>query len=228
MMSSTFGAPLGGTMRGAHQAFDSMAFCLITPPNLGSGAGSWLPLMVVVAPGEPGMPEVCWALRSTPPPKSVPETQAPQRAAPDIDHNSNIVHAYRPSLSQRNRTKWRSIDCSHQRHAAHQCTMRHPMVKSTASAAGGCETAAICMPCRQHYEARLHMHARRSRQVRSRVNCAASRVDACSWTVHGPPSSVRPAPPRTARKHGTTCSRAWPSDCERTWARSRTPHGSSP
>src|SRR5215471_19320248 len=53
MMSSTLGAPFGGTTRGAHQGVESEAFSLITPPNFGSGGGSWLPGMVVVAPGEP-------------------------------------------------------------------------------------------------------------------------------------------------------------------------------
>ena len=48
-------------MRGAHQYFDCKASSLITPPNGGSGAGSCLPLIVVVAPGEPGVPVVCWA-----------------------------------------------------------------------------------------------------------------------------------------------------------------------
>src|SRR5438876_808026 len=60
-MSNTLGAPLGGTMRGGHHAFDSVAFSLITPPNFGSGAGSCFPLMVVVAPGEPSVPVTCWA-----------------------------------------------------------------------------------------------------------------------------------------------------------------------
>ena len=54
MMSNTLGAPFGGTTRGAHQAFDSEAFSLITPPNCGSGGGSCFPSIVVVAPGEPG------------------------------------------------------------------------------------------------------------------------------------------------------------------------------
>jgi hypothetical protein len=54
MMSNTLGAPLGGTTRGAHQAVDSDAFSLITPPNFGSGGGSCFPSIVVVAPGEPG------------------------------------------------------------------------------------------------------------------------------------------------------------------------------
>jgi hypothetical protein len=60
MMSNTLGAPFGGTTRGAHQACDSEAFSLITPPNLGSGGGSCVPLMVVVASGAPGTPAVCW------------------------------------------------------------------------------------------------------------------------------------------------------------------------
>jgi hypothetical protein len=56
MMSSTLGAPLGGTMRGGHHGVDSEAFSLITPPNFGSGAGSCFPVIVVVASGEPGVP----------------------------------------------------------------------------------------------------------------------------------------------------------------------------
>ena len=43
MMSSTLGAPFGGTTRGGHHGFDSVAFSLITPPNFGSGGGSCLP-----------------------------------------------------------------------------------------------------------------------------------------------------------------------------------------
>ena len=61
MISSTLGAPLGGTTRGGHQAFDSEAFSLITPPNSGSGGGRCFPLMVVVALGEPNTPVTCWA-----------------------------------------------------------------------------------------------------------------------------------------------------------------------
>ncbi len=58
MMSSTLGAPFGGTTRGGHQGVDSEAFSLITPPNAGSGGGSCLPLRVVVAVGEPGVPVI--------------------------------------------------------------------------------------------------------------------------------------------------------------------------
>ena len=61
MMSSTLGAPFGGTTRGGHQGFDSEAFSLITPPNFGSGGGSCLPSIVVVALGEPGTPVTCCA-----------------------------------------------------------------------------------------------------------------------------------------------------------------------
>jgi hypothetical protein len=58
MISSTLGALFGGTTRGAHHAFDWSASSLITPPNFGSGAGNCLPLMVVVALGEPSVPEI--------------------------------------------------------------------------------------------------------------------------------------------------------------------------
>ena len=61
MMSSTLGAPFGGTTRGAHHACDSEAFSLITPPNFGSGGGSCLPSIVAVALGEPGVPVFCCA-----------------------------------------------------------------------------------------------------------------------------------------------------------------------
>ena len=61
MISSTFGAPFGGTTRGAHQGLDCSASFLMTPPNFGSGGGSCLPLMVVVALGEPSVPVTCCA-----------------------------------------------------------------------------------------------------------------------------------------------------------------------
>jgi hypothetical protein len=38
----------------------------MTPPNLGGGAGSWLPGIVVVALGEPGVPVVCCAAVGSP------------------------------------------------------------------------------------------------------------------------------------------------------------------
>ena len=61
MIKSTFGAPLGGTMRGGHQGVESLALSLITPPNFGGGAGSWVPSTVVVALGEPGAPVITCA-----------------------------------------------------------------------------------------------------------------------------------------------------------------------
>src|SRR5713101_3847873 len=61
MISSTFGAPLGGTIDGGQYGLESLAVSLITPPNFGSGGGSCLPSIVVVAPGEPGVPVICWA-----------------------------------------------------------------------------------------------------------------------------------------------------------------------
>ena len=61
MISSTLGASLGGTIRGAHQGLDCRAASLITPPNLGAGAGSCSPLMDIVALGEPSTPLIFWA-----------------------------------------------------------------------------------------------------------------------------------------------------------------------
>src|ERR1700693_6173437 len=67
MMSSTLGAPLGGTTRGGHQGLESLAVSSITPPNSGGGGGSCFPSIVVVALGEPGTPVVSWAIAGTAP-----------------------------------------------------------------------------------------------------------------------------------------------------------------
>src|SRR6266436_2036599 len=61
MISSTLGAPLGGTTVGGHQVFESVASSLITPPNAGGGGGSCLPSIVVVALGKPRTPVTCGA-----------------------------------------------------------------------------------------------------------------------------------------------------------------------
>src|SRR5271167_2810718 len=61
MMSRTFGAPLGGTMRGGHHGVESLALSLITPPNFGGGGGICFPSIVVVALGEPNSPVTCCA-----------------------------------------------------------------------------------------------------------------------------------------------------------------------
>src|SRR5215470_18099443 len=66
MMSSTLGAPFGGTTRGAHHGFESEARSLITPPKVDGGGGSCLPSIVVVALGEPGTPVTCCASPETP------------------------------------------------------------------------------------------------------------------------------------------------------------------
>src|SRR5713226_2335758 len=62
MMSSTLGAPFGGTRRGGHHGCESLALSLMTPPNFGGGGGSCLPSIVIVALGEPGVPFICWAI----------------------------------------------------------------------------------------------------------------------------------------------------------------------
>ena len=66
MISSTLGAPFGGTTRGAHHGVDSEAFSLITPPNFGSEAAEVASQsIVVVAPGAPGTPVTCCANAET-------------------------------------------------------------------------------------------------------------------------------------------------------------------
>src|SRR6478672_11176173 len=67
MISNTFGAPFGGTTLGAHHGFDCSASSLITPPNFGSGGGSCFPSIVVVAPGDPGVPVICWEIAAVVP-----------------------------------------------------------------------------------------------------------------------------------------------------------------
>ncbi len=62
MISSTLGAPFGGTTRGAHHGLDCSAPFLMTPPNFGSGGGNWVLGTVVVALGEPSVPVTCCAL----------------------------------------------------------------------------------------------------------------------------------------------------------------------
>src|ERR1700757_2692248 len=61
MIRSTLGAPLGGTTRAGQYGFDWLAWRLMSPPNFGGGGGRYFPSIVVVAPGEPGVPVVCWA-----------------------------------------------------------------------------------------------------------------------------------------------------------------------
>src|SRR4029453_2709189 len=61
MISSTFGAPLGGTTEGGQYGLESLAVSLITPPNFGGSGGSCLPSSVIVALGVPGVPVICWA-----------------------------------------------------------------------------------------------------------------------------------------------------------------------
>ena len=62
MMSSTFGAPLGGTTVGGQPGLESAALRLALPAKGGGGFGIYLPSMVVVALGEPGTPVVSCAI----------------------------------------------------------------------------------------------------------------------------------------------------------------------
>jgi hypothetical protein len=56
MISSTLGAPFGGTTVGGHQGLEVLASWVITPPKAGGGGGSWSPRIVVVALGAPRGP----------------------------------------------------------------------------------------------------------------------------------------------------------------------------
>src|SRR5260370_24867901 len=76
MMSSTLGAPLGGTTCGGQYGLESLALRLMTPPNFGDGFGRYLPSIVVVALGEPGSPVACTPL----PGAAVLLSSAPSRA----------------------------------------------------------------------------------------------------------------------------------------------------
>src|ERR1044071_865807 len=61
MISSTLGAPLGGTTRAGQYGFESFASRLISPWKPGAGLGRYRPSMVVVALGEPGVPVISCA-----------------------------------------------------------------------------------------------------------------------------------------------------------------------
>src|SRR5262245_469619 len=80
IISNTLGAPWG-TTRGAHHGFDCRASSLMTPPNFGSGGGSCLPLIVVVALGEPGAPVVSCAWTAAVTANNVHPKSSPRAAA---------------------------------------------------------------------------------------------------------------------------------------------------
>src|SRR6516164_10705702 len=61
MIRRMLGAPCGGTTRAGQYGFDWLACRPISPPNFGGGGGRYLPSIVVVASGEPGVPVVCCA-----------------------------------------------------------------------------------------------------------------------------------------------------------------------
>jgi hypothetical protein len=56
MISSTLGAPLGGTTVAGQPGLELAALRLILPVNGGGGFGRYLPSIVVVALGDPGAP----------------------------------------------------------------------------------------------------------------------------------------------------------------------------
>src|SRR5262245_50937459 len=64
MISRMFGAPLGGTTRAGQYGVDCRALRLIWPRNGCGAIGTYLPSIVVVASGAPGVPVIRWALAS--------------------------------------------------------------------------------------------------------------------------------------------------------------------
>jgi hypothetical protein len=102
MINSTLGAPLGGTTVGGHHGFEVVAFSVIVPPNLGSGAGIWLPGIVVVAPGEPSVPVMVCAVRGP----TVTMHAAATQAAKSLEWDLIVAS---PSGSTRRRTRQRAV-----------------------------------------------------------------------------------------------------------------------
>src|SRR5262245_40199038 len=84
MISSTFGAPFGGTTRAGQYGFEFFTSRSILPSNFCGGGGSCSPLIVVVALGEPGVP-VVWM-------------SAPCAAAKNVIVHAAIRCAHRPPL----------------------------------------------------------------------------------------------------------------------------------
>ena len=60
MMSSTLGAPLGGTIVGGHHGLESLV-SLIVPPNFGGGGGRALAVVGSLNAGEPGFDPCAFA-----------------------------------------------------------------------------------------------------------------------------------------------------------------------
>src|SRR6201989_1204447 len=93
MIRSTLGAPLGGTTRAGQYGFDWLAPRLISPPNFGGGGGRYLPSIVVVAAGEPGVP-VAWCARP-----AAPSAHSKQAAAESVVPQSSKLRRFSKRLS---------------------------------------------------------------------------------------------------------------------------------
>src|SRR5450755_5031162 len=77
MMSSTLGAPFGGTTLGGHHGVESVAACSMTPPNFEGGGGICFPSIVVVASALPSVPVTCCASESLPAANKLEKASAP-------------------------------------------------------------------------------------------------------------------------------------------------------
>src|SRR6267378_4105441 len=94
MMSSTLGAPLGGTTLGFQYGLDRSAPRFTTPPNLDGAGGRYLPSIVSVALGEPGVPFCC--ARAGPPARTWRITSE-KTTLPILDASPAIAALLNPS-----------------------------------------------------------------------------------------------------------------------------------
>src|SRR5215472_13737067 len=92
MISSTLGAPFGGSTRGGQYGFDCAALRSILPPNLNGGCGSCLPSMVVVALAEPGTPVICCAVEGVAPSNST-AVAASSRASGNTEASTTVLNS---------------------------------------------------------------------------------------------------------------------------------------
>ena len=94
---------------------DWVALSLMTPLNLGGGAGSWLPGIVVVALGEPGVPVVCCAIAGVPAGHHGCKESQPSEHHDPTDHHgsllSQLASITEPSLLRRLATRHSPFRC---------------------------------------------------------------------------------------------------------------------
>src|SRR5215831_5936909 len=109
MMSKTLGAPLGGTTVGGQYGLESFASMLIVPPNGAGGGGRYLPSIVVVALGEPGVPVVCCARAAPAVSGNSTSTASKQRRGVRMATSGSFIMSLLNLLRQANRPLGRTV-----------------------------------------------------------------------------------------------------------------------